>query len=67
MVSEDMRDLIDEIMNPKEEVSERKYESNKTVYKNLVLRDLKGKRFEFTGSLTLEIKDGTLFVSAIKD
>ena len=66
MVSEDMRDLIDEIMNPKEEVSERKYESNKTVYKNLVLRDLNGKRFEFTGSLTLEIKNRTLFVSAVK-
>ena len=61
-----MRDLIDEIMNPREEVSERKYESNKTVYKNLVLRDLNGKRFEFTGSLTLEIKNRTLFVSAVK-
>lgn len=66
MESEDMRDLIDEIMNPREEVSERKYESNKTVYKNLVLRDLNGKRFEFTGSLTLEIKNRTLFVSAVK-
>lgn len=66
MEREDMRDLIDEIMNPREEVSERKYESNKTVYKNLVLRDLNGKRFEFTGSLTLEIKNRTLFVSAVK-
>lgn len=66
MEREDMKDLIDEIMNPREETSERKYESNKTVYKSLVLEDLKGRKFEFTGSLTLEIKDGTLFVNAVK-
>jgi len=66
MVSEDMKELIDEIMNPIEEDYERKYESNKTVYKKLILHDLKGKRFEFTGNLKLEIKNGELVVSAVK-
>lgn len=63
---DDILETVDSLLNPKEDQAKSKISAQKKTYKKLILKDLKGKSFEFTGKLTLEIKGDSLIVKATK-
>ena len=66
MEHEELMDNIYEIMNPSEKSSSLASSEAKEKYKKLVLKDLKGARFEFTGKFELEVVDELILVKAVK-
>lgn len=64
MEKDDILETVDSLLNPKEDYAKSKISTQKKTYKKLILKDLKGKGFEFTGKLTLEIKGDSLIVKA---
>lgn len=66
MENEDVIDIVNDLLNPKEDNAESKLSTLKKIYKKIIIEDLKGKGFEFTGKFTLEIKGDSLIVKATK-
>ena len=67
MENEDIIDTVNNLLNPKEDPVKGEINTLKKVFKKLLIEDLKGKGFEFTGNFSLEVKDDTVIVRATKD